>query len=99
MVHTKVCGECVDGSDSSSVDGVVLGVEVIVRDCRDEEVDHLRQVVFQQADHLLERLQRVQVDLTVGLLQPGLEGIKHLGERNKEEAEGKEEIAVKWSLI
>lgn len=75
---TEVKDKCVDGSDSSGVDGVVFGVEVIVHNRGDQDVDHLGQVVFHEVDDFLQRLQGVQVDLGVGLLQPGLEGIEQL---------------------
>lgn len=75
---TEIEDKCINGSNSSRVDGIVLGVEVIVHDCWDQDVDDLGQVVLHQVDDFLERLKGVQVDLAVGLLQSGLEGIKHL---------------------
>lgn len=51
---------------------------MIVHDCWDQDVDHLGQAVLQQIDDFLQRLQGIKVNLAVGLLQSGFEGIKHL---------------------
>lgn len=51
---------------------------MVVHDCRDQDVHQRRQVVLQQVDDFLQRLQGVQVDLGVGLLQPCLEGVENL---------------------
>lgn len=72
-----------DGSNGSSVDSVVLGVEVIVHDGRYQDVDYLGKVILHHSDDLLQRLQSEQVDFTVGLLQSGLKGIKHLREKDR----------------
>lgn len=69
---------------------------MIVHDCWDQDVDHLGQVVLQQVDDFLQRLEGIQVDLAVGLLQPGLEGIKHLTERKPEGEEQKWERDTCW---
>lgn len=56
---------------------------MIVHDRRHQDVDHLGQIVLEQVDDFLQGLQSVQVDLAVGLLQSGPEGIKHLQEKKK----------------
>lgn len=63
---------------------------MIVHDSWDQDVDHLGQVVPQQLDDFLQRLKSVQVDLTVGLLQSGLEGIKNLKEREPQGSKDRE---------
>lgn len=45
-----------DGSNGSSVDSVVLGVEVIVHDGRYQDVDYLGKVILHHSDNLLQRL-------------------------------------------
>lgn len=62
---------------------------MIVHDSRHQDVDHLGQIVLQQVDDFLQGLQGVEVDLAVGLLQSGPEGIKHLRERKTNEGKKK----------
>lgn len=62
---------------------------MIVHDGWHQDVDHLGQIVLQQVDDFLQGLQSVEVDLAVGLLQSGPEGIKHLRERNASEEKKK----------
>lgn len=50
---TQIEDKCINGSSSSRVDGIVLGVEVIVHDRWDQHVDHLGQVVLHQVDDFL----------------------------------------------
>lgn len=75
---TKIKNKCIQSSDSSRIDGVILGVEVIVHNCWHQDVNHLGQAVLQQMGYFLQRLQGVKVNLAVGLLQSGFKGIKHL---------------------
>lgn len=77
--------KCINSSNCSRVDGIVLGIKVAVDNCWEEDVDHSRHVVFQHADDFRQRFQSVQVDLAVGLQQPVLKGIKHLNEKNTEQ--------------
>lgn len=52
-MSTEIQDECVNSSNSSRVDGIVLGIEVIVHNCWDQDVDHLGQIVFQCVDDFL----------------------------------------------
>lgn len=75
---TKILNKFINGTNSSTVDGVVLGVEVIVDDGWDQNVNHLSQIVLQQSDDPGQGLESVQIDFAVGLLESCLEGIKYL---------------------
>jgi len=50
---TEVQDECINSFNSSRVDRIVFGVEVIVNNCRDQDVNHLGQVVLHQVDYFL----------------------------------------------